>query len=204
MQVLEEVRRLMDVHKDEVTSITVTGHSLGAALATLNAVDMVANHVNVPPAASKQPPCPVTAILLASPLVGNGEFKSAFDSFHHLRALHVKNDRDIVPMFPPTDWGYVHAATATLPIDTDRSPYLIRPVLIGIHDLECYLHGVAGDNGAGRDFDLVVDRDVALVNKCTDALKYEYPVPANWWVVRNKCMVKGVDGHWELDDFKEI
>jgi hypothetical protein len=29
-RVIEEVRRLMELYKDEVTSVTVTGHSLGA------------------------------------------------------------------------------------------------------------------------------------------------------------------------------
>ncbi|EMS50696.1 Phospholipase A1-II 7 [Triticum urartu] len=173
-QVLEEVGRLMEEYKDEVTSITVTGHSLGASLATLTAIDMVANDVNVPPA-SKQPPCPVTAILLACPRVGN--------PFPLLRALHVANAKDIVPQNPPSMllmW-YVDSATATI----------------------LYLHGVAGDHGDNEDFKLVVPRDVALVNKTTDLLEDEYPVPASWWVVNKKCMVKGTDGQWKLDDFEE-
>ncbi|OEL18518.1 Phospholipase A1-II 7 [Dichanthelium oligosanthes] len=202
VQVFEEVRRLMELYKDEVTSITIIGHSLGAALATLNAVDIASNGLNVP-ANSFQPPCPVTAIVYACPHVGDGFFKAAFGSFRDLRALHVKNAGDAVPMVPPLP--YVDAASVVLPIDTSRSPYLRIPgTPKTLHVLECYLHGVAGEQGSAGGFKLEVDRDVALVNKDADALKDEYPVPANWWVAKNRWMVKGADGHWTLNDFEEI
>uniref|UniRef100_A0ACD5TDN0 Uncharacterized protein n=1 Tax=Avena sativa TaxID=4498 RepID=A0ACD5TDN0_AVESA len=216
-QALAEVRRLVEAHKGEVTSITVTGHSLGASLATLNAVDMVASGVNVPLHASsdeqRRRPCPVTAILFASPLVGDDSFRSAFASFFpDLRALHVKNLGDTVLKHPSPDLGYVDVATATLQLDTSRSPYL-RPRIVDLldkdeivrrHNLECYLHCLAGDHGDGKGFEMVVDRDVALVNKGAQALKDEYPVPANWWVINHKCKVEGVVGRWTFDNIKDV
>ncbi|TVU18264.1 hypothetical protein EJB05_16211, partial [Eragrostis curvula] len=184
--VLEEVTRLMALYKDEDTSITVTGHSLGAALATLNAVDMVAHGANAP-ANSTKPPCPVTAIVFACPHVGNIFFKTAYRSFRdHLKSLHVINFGDVVPQVPALSYVDVHAA---LPINTDKSPHLIHPLLPhSRHHLELYLHGLAGEQGSRGGFKMEVERDLALVNKGADLLKDEYPVPANWWVVQHKGM----------------
>uniref|UniRef100_A0ACD5U071 Uncharacterized protein n=1 Tax=Avena sativa TaxID=4498 RepID=A0ACD5U071_AVESA len=210
-EVLAELETQMEKYKDEETSITVTGHSLGAALATLNAVDIVANGYNVSP--STLLGSPVTAILFASPHVGNDKFKAAFDSFPDLQSLHVRNAQDIVPLLPfpmPKIW-YVHAVTKTLEIDTSRSPYLrprgfwtYIPDTFRSHNLEVYLHGLAGDHGAGKKFKLVVDRDLALVNKSTNALKDEYQVPPNWWVTAN-CKYKddnGVIARFKLHSFQ--
>ncbi|KAK1698695.1 hypothetical protein QYE76_015392 [Lolium multiflorum] len=206
-EALKEVRNLVEAYKSEEMSITVIGHSLGASLATLNSFDIVAHGINVPPASSKlipTLPCPVTAILFASPRVGDDHFKHVFASLPQLRALHVKNENDGVTSLPTGN--FYDAATASLLIDTNRSPYLRHGNLKTVrwyHNLQCYLHGLAGDQGAEKHFKLVVDRDVALVNKSTDRLKEEYPVPANWWVTTNsQYKGKGV-ARFKLDNFGE-
>ncbi|CAN6338457.1 unnamed protein product [Urochloa humidicola] len=200
-QVFEEVRRLVELYKDEEISITVVGHSLGASLSILNAVDLVSNGVNTASSGLSRPPCPVTAIAFACPHVGNQPFKDAFDSFKDLKALHVKNKIDPVPNF----MKWLPDLGVTLPIDTSLSPYLKDPINTA-HEPECYLHGIAAVQGtaAAAGFDLVVDRDVALLNRAADALKDEYPVPPIWWVAEYKSMVKNDKGKWELKDFEEI
>ncbi|KAF3625952.1 putative phospholipase A1-II 1-like [Capsicum annuum] len=197
-QVLEEVKRLVEQYKRETVSITLSGHSLGSALATLCAIDVVVNQIN------KE--FPVTAFLFGSPRVGEVNFKKAYENLKNIQILRARNATDSVPNMPDrgqvegstTDWRVYEDVGFELPIDTTKSEYLKK--YINGHILEVYLHGIAGTHGPKGDFKLEINRDIALVNKEAPLLKEEYGIPVAWWIVKNKGMVQQEDGSWTLDD----
>ncbi|GMI88400.1 DAD1-like seeding establishment-related lipase [Hibiscus trionum] len=216
-QILKAVRELVDKYKGEEMSITVAGHSLGAAMATLNAVDIAFNGYNKPTGSSTlSAGCMVTAFSYAGPRIGNNGLKQLVNTLQdRLHILRITNAQDIIPMVPFDNfiWHYTHLGQE-LKIDSSKSEYLkpemkqTAPELVyemeqdrkihlsPAHNLDIYLHTLALDQ---TGYGLEVDHDIALVNKSLDGLKDCYMIPPNWWDNgKHSNMVQKDNGHWKV------
>lgn len=215
-QVLSEVKRLLHYYKNEEISITITGHSLGAALAILSAYDIAELKLNVVEDGRNK--IPVTVFSFAGPRVGNLKFKERCEELG-VKVLRVVNVQDVVPTVPGIitnekfqfqryieetlsfPWSYAHLGTE-MALDHRESPFLKGGMndLGCAHNLEVHLHLVDGYHGKGKRFCLATKRDIALVNKSCDFLRSEYGVPSHWRQDENKGMVRSRDGRWVLPD----
>lgn len=107
----EQVAQIIDARPRSLTpgviapapSVIVTGHSLGAALCTLYAIEHVAK---------KQSGLPMVCTF-ASPRVGDANFVKAFNVFG-LTSWRIVNAPDIVPNTPPDILGYAHVDVESL------------------------------------------------------------------------------------------
>ncbi|KAK9842002.1 hypothetical protein WJX81_003660 [Elliptochloris bilobata] len=107
-QVHVAVRKLLARFGKEVGSITVTGHSLGGALAQLCAFDIAASGINHLCDNHQGPLVPVTAVTFESPRVGNTAFRDFFDPVvtpDGPRHLRINNVPDVVPKVPYIAWS---------------------------------------------------------------------------------------------------
>ncbi|XP_024985442.1 phospholipase A1-Igamma3, chloroplastic [Cynara cardunculus var. scolymus] len=215
-QILSEIKRIKERYEGEELSITITGHSLGAALALLSAYDIAEMRLNYTNTGNK---IPITVFSFSGPRVGNLKFKERCDKLG-IKVLRVVNVHDKVPKVPGIfanektkhqkyieekilfPWSYAHVGVE-LELDHNDSPFLKRTNDISCaHNLEALLHlvdGYGGDGGGGG-FCSAAKRDIALVNKSCDFLKDEYGVPAYWRQDENKGMVRGGDGRWVLPE----
>lgn len=191
IKVIDAVKALVEQYKDEELSVTVTGHSMGAALAVLNATDIAINVSNKA--------FPVTAFVFACPRPGDKGFASVVSGLENLHVLCVNNIQDPVPASLPSPYADVGKV---LSIDSEKSPYL-KTENKKPHELQLYLHVVAGTQGkdGSGEFNLVVDRDLALLNKDADLLKDEeyenfpHGVVAAWYIPKTGLWLKRMMGN---------
>jgi hypothetical protein len=94
--VKDKIKHFLDSHAGAFTTLLVTGHSMGGALASLAAIDL-ANTVRV------------TCVTFGSPRVGNGRFSTMFGDKLGERHWRVFHELDPVPMVP-MDPFYTHLA----------------------------------------------------------------------------------------------
>lgn len=223
-QVLAEISRLIQRYKNEELSITITGHSLGAALALLSAYDVAEMNANIVTNGNNNnntkesiKKIPITVYSFSGPRVGNLKFKERCDELG-IKVIRIVNVHDTVPKVPGIitnekfqyqkyiedaisfPWSYAHVGVE-LGLDHTWSRYL-KPTadIVCAHNLEALLHLVDGYHGKEKGFKSATNRDIALVNKCCNFLKKEYGVPANWRQDENKGMVRTIDGRWVLPD----
>lgn len=202
-QAMKELKSLVAMYRErgEEVSLTITGHSLGGALALLNAYE----------AASSLPGVPVSVFSFGAPRVGNAAFKEKLKQLQ-VKTLRVVNKHDLVPRMPgimlneglekfevitgPLQSVYTHVGVE-LKLDTRASPYLKQGLnLAGVHSLETYLHLVDGFFSAASSFRMDARRDVALVNKACGMLVDELRISESWYQVANKGLVRNSYGRW--------
>ena len=160
-QVIAEIRRLVEryaIQRGEDVSISFTGHSLGGALATLNAYDIAELGLQ---RVNKEKVLPLTVYSFAGPRVGNDKFKQRFERALGVKSLRVVNVHDMVPKVPGVvinektpellrrvsgaiPWSYSHVGEK-LTLDHEKSPFLKEDAdPASAHNLEAYLHLLDG------------------------------------------------------------
>ncbi|KAJ4907341.1 Phospholipase A1-IIbeta [Raphanus sativus] len=182
-QVQGELKRLLELYKHEEVSITFTGHSLGAVLSILSCCEQPSFRCNISATDFLHNEWPITTTSLGDTLSCVTVF--AFGS-PRIGDLNFRR--------------LVQRCREELEINTLKSEYLKRSLnLAHFHNLEAYLHGVAGTQHNQDEFKLEINRDIALLNKDLDALQDKYLVPGHWLVLENRGMVQADDGTWILN-----
>lgn len=167
--VRDEIARILEKYGNEPLSFTITGHSLGAALATLAAYDIKKTFKNSPM---------VTVISFAGPRVGNWSFRCHLEK-QGTKILRIVNSDDLITKVPgfvidnnenqqfskhsgsytaaaaanlagwiqklveDTQWVYADVG-CELRLSSRDSPYLNGINIASCHELKTYLHLVNG------------------------------------------------------------
>jgi len=111
-------------------SLTVCGHSLGGALATLQALDAAANSTFKSP----------TVYTYASPRTGDGQFASTYNRMVP-NTFRIANRVDLVPKLPlPPPYDHVAGIYKITALKFLPPAILVEPNPLCEHVLETYLH----------------------------------------------------------------
>ncbi|KAJ4847610.1 Dolichyl-diphosphooligosaccharide-protein glycosyltransferase subunit dad1 [Turnera subulata] len=158
----QEIKKLLSTYGDEPLSLTITGHSLGAALATLTAYDVKTTFERAPL---------VTVVSFGGPRVGNRRFRQDLEK-QGTKVLRIVNSDDLITKVPgfvidgdnerkdkpadhaglhgwiqkcveDTQWVYADVGRE-LRLSSKDSPYLTGINVATCHDLKTYLHLVNG------------------------------------------------------------
>ncbi|TYH05263.1 hypothetical protein ES288_A08G068800v1 [Gossypium darwinii] len=160
--VREEIGRVLEAYGDEPLSLTITGHSLGAALATLAAYDINSNFGDAPP---------VTVISFGGPRVGNQSFRCQLEK-RGTKILRIVNSDDLITKVPGfvienndmavnvaglTSWVQKRVEEAQLVyadlgqelrLSSKECPHLSKGGVASCHELSTYLELVNGFVGS--------------------------------------------------------
>jgi Lipase (class 3) len=135
------VRSLPTVKFDHpVSSVTICGHSLGGALATLLVLDLAATAANPGNTQYERFANPV-AYTYASPRTGDAAFATKFNQLVP-NSNRIENRLDIVPHLPPQFTGYVHVNTAY-----ELIPTQVNYSLYCEHSITTYLYLLSLQSG---------------------------------------------------------
>ncbi|KAK6116229.1 hypothetical protein DH2020_050025 [Rehmannia glutinosa] len=146
----DEINKILEKYAHEPLSITVTGHSLGAALATLTAHDITSTFANAPL---------VTVVSFGGPRVGNRKFRCQLEK-SGTKVLRIVNSDDPITKVPgfvleeestdhvtnwvqrrveDTQWVYAEIGKE-LRLSSRNCPGLEKRSVATCHDLKTYLH----------------------------------------------------------------
>jgi predicted lipase len=132
-RVIDAIRSL--VSGRTMNTLRITAHSLGAALATMLAIDVAANAVFATP----------MVYTFGSPKVGDKQFAGTYDTLVPT-SWRIANRNDVVPLLPLFS-GYVHV-DAEIPINSDDRT---RPTIPCWHALLTYLNTLDTSVPLGSD-----------------------------------------------------
>ncbi|CAL0302878.1 unnamed protein product [Lupinus luteus] len=104
--VKEEIGHILEIYGGEPLSLTITGHSLGAALATLTAYDIKTAFLGLP----------VTVISFGGPRVGNLSFRQCLEK-QGTKVLRIVNSDDVITKMP----GFVFDEMDKTNADVERN-----------------------------------------------------------------------------------